>query len=285
MKKLISILCALLLILTVAAGCSRGKSEEQIKAIIKSNLDILAQDNPYEIIEKTSDINSELFDEIVALGEDALPFLELIADRGSGEISWFPDVEFEHRLWAVYAIYAIKPENYDMFSPSPDGEYTARLKVESFRSFYNYGQNFNVAQIINNATGEIVCEADMNDMVNHSAIFHPKILWSPNSDFAIIECNGQRWGNAIAINVQTKDVLVLPDEEAIINHVFPGENYELILSVPRFWFWFDSWKSDEIVKISYNVGVIMDNQDLKGWYTYDLTQRKILDIEYSVEEW
>jgi len=302
MKKFISILCALVLVLAVATGCERSKNgtnrgkitvlikskmeafiqnnPAEIIALIKTNFDILAESNLEEIQGNAGEINSELFDEIVALGEKALPFLERITNWTDEEISWYPGLEFEHRLLAVHAIYAIKPEKYDILSLSPNGEYTAQVAVASFAMFYNHGQNFNIVQIVKNATGEIVCEADMTNVVGYGGIYDAAISWSADNKFAVIECSGRRWGSAIAINVQTKDCARLPGEEEMIAYVFPGENYGSLISVPRFWFEVDSWENKSVVKISYILGEITNNREFSGWYTYDLNQGKILEIDY-----
>ncbi|MGL5434025.1 MAG: hypothetical protein ACRDBO_01325 [Lachnospiraceae bacterium] len=258
-------------------------AEENMTLLIKSNLDALAEKYPQAIFEETGTLEYNELYGIVALGEKALPFLGLIADI-SENISWYPDIKIEQRLWAVQAIYAINPEIYDLSFISPDGKYTIKLPVESFESFFNYGRSYNDVQIIENFTNKIVYTTTMNKAFNIGGLFSPKLNWSTNSKFAIIDCCGRRSGSVMAIDIQAKDYICLPGKEDAINYAFPGEDIDSILTVPRCWFSFNSWVSDEIVKIEFYVSIINEDEELSGWYTYDLNQRKIIQLSMNKDE-
>ncbi len=254
-----------------------------IAALIKYNLEALTQNDPIKILDETGFLDIELFNEIVALGEDALPYLLMLTDKSYEEISWFSNIEFEHRIWAVHAIYAIKPETYDLFFPSPDNKYTARVIVDSFRSFFNHGRSFNDIYIIENSTNKIVYKTDMkNDFT--VGVFYPDVSWSADNRFAVINCCGRRSGNTMAIDMKSKYNIYLPGAKEMINHVFPGEDADDLLITPRTWISPESWETEKIIKIEFIIMVIKDGKDFSGWYTYDLTQKKILKIEFSFDD-
>ena len=262
--------------------------EEEMKALILSHLDILAENEPDQLLDKGETIHNALFDEIVALGKDALPFLELIADRSYAGISGYEDPNgmYYQRKWAVHAIYEIKPEVYDLSFPSLDGRYTARIKVESFHSIFNYGPTFNDIQIVENSVNEVIHATKMENNVNFYGCFYTNLNWSADSRYAVIDCEGQRSGSVMAIDTYSKCDIHLPGAEEAVNHVFPGEDIYYFLVVPRVWFYFENWETDETVKIKYYIGVTENNgeKDFYGWYTYDLTKREIVEFEYSFND-
>jgi len=163
MRNISKLLCALLCLVICAAGCSLGNdggettaattaestaatttatttaattADDGIPALLKTNLDALAEKDPDELLRAQDKTARQPFDAIVALGEKALPYLEALADAEADDPSWFPDISIAQRVWALNAIYAIKPETYDLIFPSPDGKYSVRLLVASFASYY-----------------------------------------------------------------------------------------------------------------------------------------------------
>ena len=88
----------------------------------------------------------------------------------------------------------------------------------------------------------------------------------------------------MALDIQAKKYIHLPGAEEAIKHAFPGEDANTLLLVPRFGFSFDKWESDTVVKISYNVREIADEKNFSGWYTYDLVQGKVLQMEHSFDD-
>lgn len=254
-----------------------------IKLQVKAYLEKLAENNPEELSIEIDTTKSSEFNQIVALGEDALPYLEIIADRSNENVNWFPKIEFEHRLWAVHAIYAINPEVYDLSFLSPDGKYTARLIVNSLSSFYNHGISFNDVHIVENSTNKIIYTTEMNNSYHLGGLFFPEANWSADSKFVIIDCCGRRSGTVMAIDIIAKNYICLPAADEAINRVYPGEDAESLISVPRLWFNFESWETEEIVKIDFTVSVInKEDEGFSGWYTFDLVKETIK--EFVVEE-
>ena len=87
----------------------------------------------------------------------------------------------------------------------------------------------------------------------------------------------------MAIDVQSKSYILLPFMEELIDYVFSEEEDKPEILVPRSWFKFDGWESENVVKITYNVGYDVNNKNFEDFYTYDLIQKKIVDLECEYE--
>jgi len=305
MKKASIFLCVLCFVSILFTGCNSAEKKDGDEAspqttesttedstenntitIIRHNLDILAENDPNELMSETGIINNNLFDEIVAFGEEALPFLESITDRSNTSVDGYedPGAKIEQRMWAVYVIYTIIPETYDLFFVSPDDKYTVRIIVDSLESFFNHGPSYNNIKVTKNVENELAYETKMEYDDNMGGIFSPDVNWSADSRFAVVDCTGRRSGSAMVLDMQEKSDINLPGVEEAINHAFPGKDVDSLLLTPRFWFSFEAWESDTVVKISYHVGEIADGKNFSGWYTYDLVQRKVLQMEHSFDD-
>jgi hypothetical protein len=305
-KNALEVSFAMLFVFVFVAGCSfngpqdeassiitdlspTSSKDEKMIELIKSHLDILAENDSVYYLDGIDTINSNLFNEIVAFGEDALPFLEWITDRSNKSAGDYrnvsgyedPNAKIGQRIWAVHAIYAIKPEVYDLSYPSPDGKYTAKLIVDWLGSFFNHGRSFNSIQIIERPANKMIYATEMSHVVGIGGLISPDVNWSADSRFAVIDCCGRRSGSVMAIDIESKNYICLPGAEEMINYAYPEEDADSILLVPRFWFHFEGWESEESVKIGFDVGIIEEDGDFMGWYTYDLAERKTLHTEYS----
>jgi len=257
--------------------------EEPIVTLIKLKLDILAQNEPAEHHNDKSIIDNDTFKEIVALGEEALGTLELIADRSYTQIKGYEKSSDKkrQRLWAVHAIYEINPEKYDLFFPSQNDKYTVRLLADSFDSIFNHGVRYNDVWIIENATNKVIYKTDLSKAFTLGGLFYLEVAWSSDNRYAVIECQGRRSGSVMVVDLNKKSDIYLPCVEEVIDHVFPGKDVDSVIVAMRSWFTFESWESNNVVKISFSVGMLEEEKMLFGFYTYDFEKRKILNLEYD----
>jgi len=304
MKKIFALLITILFIASCAKSGDVATSDEpaetmteataaynKIETLIRKNLDLLAKDEPDAYDLEPGTIDNKFFNEIVAFGEDALPLLKLIANRDYYELEGYeePNEKREQRWWAVQAIYAIKPDIYDLIFPSSDKKYTAKVKVNSFNSIFNHGISFNDIHIIEYATNKIIYKTDMSKTFHIGGLFWPAAIWSSDNRFVVIECCGRRSGTVMAIDMLLKKDIILPEAKEAMEIVFKNEKIKPEINVPRYWFSFDKWESEKIVKIKYGVGEIfngeydVDNKNFHGWYTYDLVKKEIVNFDYTFD--
>jgi len=258
--------------------------EDEMIESIKVNLDILAKNDPDDLVEENGIIDDVLFDEIVAYGEDALPFLKEIADRSVTDIKGYedPNEKIEQRRWAVHAIYKTDPDFYDIIVPSPNGKYSLKIPVDSFWGVFNRGQDYKDITLIEISSNKIILSSEMKNYFEEGVLY-PKVNWSEDSRFVVIDCSGRHCGEVQAIDVQAMRNLFLPGIYDILEYIFPTEEMRPLDPAIRFWFEFKDWESERIAKIDFVGITVKDRTDISGWYTYDLLEEKILDLDYEFD--
>lgn len=285
MKKTVCLVLAVVLVLALAGGCGgRAASEAEIRSVLKENLNILAQRNPDSDSFEAETLEDSAFEEIVGLGDGALPFLQMITQRREAEAEVWLGVLPGHAAGyaAVLAEYAIDPSIYDLSFPSPDGRYTAAVMVDSFISFYNHGASYNDIFIADNASGEYVCRTEAKQTFFTGGLFDVKVNWSADSRFAVISCPGRRSGSTMAVDVQEKMFFCLPEAQDAVDYVYPGSDAKTLIQPARYWFDFEKWESEHVAVITFLVSVIDDGRgDFSGRYTYNIMTKEILDFEYD----
>ena len=114
----------------------RDETADFIDALLDSMLDGINDAHEFAGKIGWTDSRPDEFNSIVALGETALPYLEVITKNT--EFS-----NYFRSMTATFARHAIKPELYDLVFPSPDGKYEVRASICDFRIIgYSAGGDF-----------------------------------------------------------------------------------------------------------------------------------------------
>ncbi|MCL1859031.1 MAG: hypothetical protein FWF92_07325 [Oscillospiraceae bacterium] len=245
-------------------------SKDEIVALIDKNLDVMIEHAEYFSYESDLiDAHPDEFAEIVALGENALPYLDEII-KNSENFS-------PRKSIAMYAQYATKPELYDLVFPSPDGKYLVKATVYSFMGVGSVGNLYNV-YLLDRLTDSVIF--DLNDIV-----IGVKIEWSPDSRYFAIS-HHVSWVSATNVfDTQTGNYINLPqlnELKEVIKETLSN------FYCDREYFDFEKWISDDTIKIKVFLRIYDVDQprifDFDGWYIYDLTEEKIADMDYSIEQ-
>ncbi|MCI8388377.1 MAG: hypothetical protein HFE63_07955 [Clostridiales bacterium] len=256
-------------------------SQEEIIEIIDRNLDIIIENIDYSYTEQDY-INAHLdaFDNIVALGEIALPYLNEI---GNGYKSIGEDTFENNRCFiAKAAEYAIKPDIYDIMSLSPDDQYAVKATVHSFANLVDpfAGIDYN-ACVVDMQTNNVLITA--SDMTFNFSYNNPSVEWSDNSQYAIIQ-QGYRhyYSNVYLFDVKNSNFICLPGQteiEEILKQKLIGYDKVNGTELSFVHFYFDEWLDDNQIKItiylSNNSGYYLDI----GCYIYDLDDGKIVSLQ------
>jgi len=129
------------------------------------------------------------------------------------------------------------------------------------------------------ASSKILFTADMSKAATLGGLFLPTVNWSADSRFALIDCNGRRSGSVMALDMQKRSDFCLPETDETLGHFFPDEDAAKLIQVPRSWFTFDSWESNTLVWIHFDIGMLEDYKTFSDRYCYDLAQRKVVKYE------
>ena len=259
-----------------------GTAEDyDIKELIDRNLDIIISDTKAYLSEKEFiEAHPDEFDNIVALGEDALPYLDEIGD-GIDTISGDGSLKEKYRcIVAMAAAYRIKPELYDFVSPSPDGSYSIKASDCIFFSLLDGASEarYGKVSVIDNVTDAVI--ADFNNYGNVDAV------WSADSRYAAISLLVNDAGTLKIFDTAGRKFLSLPLDE-IVNFFendqpFPTEIHYYYFEYESLFFL--GWEADDQLKVGIRLdaGESYDPDSITGWYIYDLTERKITDYSYTL---
>ncbi len=260
-------------------------SQEEIRKIIDENLAIFSLSDISFFDQTEAEYIAqypEAFSRIVALGKDALPYLQEIGEeylRGVAET-------YPRWLIAKAAEYKIKPESYDRLFPSPDGRYAIQLSVASFVGLMDPFRDidYNVCMVACDSQSVIY---EMNGIFNFPTAMHkePRITWSDDSKYVAIE-QGYRhdYAETLIYNTTDAEAVRLPDREEI-ERLFGGPlsyiDPESEGLFDRVHFHFEGFQADGVriyIELSaYNGGGIT-----AGYYTYDLCEQSISEIEFCI---
>lgn len=263
-------------------------SEAEVKRIFEENFAVLSdtvedEENYYFGEAELIAAQPEAFAAIVALGDAALPYLTPIAQSPASFTT------ITRGLLAKILIYAIAPETYDCFFPSPDGTYTLRLRVGSFCwSTYRaiYAVRYDQASVLSAETGEVIMTA--NDYYTN-----PEVSWSPDARYcAVTNVDPVMFAITDVYALETGEVIRMPYEEIekqIIAEQVP--EYADTTTFYRFCTVVEEWISSDGVcidtvkmQLSGMVAVApVDGffQEAYGYYLYDLVNRTVLEMQYT----
>ena len=143
-------------------------------------LSVILEETEYDYTEQDYiDAHPEAFESIVALGEDALPYLTEIADQ----IETAKDCNAYTRSAVAWAIaHRIKPELYDSSYSSPDGKYTLTA-IAAFSRYvdvliYKEPWLFYTSMCVTDTeTGAVAASMEGN-------FYDLTVKWSPDSRYA-----------------------------------------------------------------------------------------------------
>jgi len=266
-------------------------TSDDIAALIDKNLDIILTGETGEINDtffykecEFIDAHPNEFAQIVALGEQALPYLDNIGKSFDCNSDW----KTQYRcLMAMYAQYAIKPELYDLVFPSPDGKYAVKASVSSFFGLLDpfMGIDYCDVRIIDYAIGAVLLDED----VTYNNI---KVDWSPDSRYAAVSQGIQRYGQRMYVfDIRNVTFITLPydeiaatirddllDEGVLKKTIYTDE----LIYYYSFRLYFDEWIAEDI-KIGIELIISASNGGIiSGWYSYDLIESKIVAIKFNI---
>ena len=255
-------------------------SEAEIAEIVDANLAILVQENALYSSEKEYiTARPEAFSAIVALGEDALPYL---MELGQNILPYDYSVENYQRILAMYAAYTIRPEQYVLSYPSPDGKYALVWEVVTFVTAVDPfgGITYNVSAL-DTETGE-TATAKAEFCKDWSASVH----WSPDSRYAAVSVGYRHsYRDVYVFDVVGAECIRLPNKEELEEMLETDLTYYDTDTDAEFscvHILFDEWGTDTVTARIMLSSVVGGGVEI-GSYTYDLAQRKIVNIGYETE--
>ena len=245
-----------------------------VEQTVNKNLDILISDMGASKTEKDYiSAHPEAFDAIVSLGEDALPYLKSAAGDNN--------TESDRRKMAMAAAYAIKPELYDLAYPSPNGEYTLVLRVESF-----FGSAYHMDQVtlygkadILDSDGKIIVSAEL-DGASDRLYDHVDVEWRPDSSYAILKLSGFFYfdvdiidiNNAVKVEIPSvkDDIIPMLDRDFAPEGSDGSEQYQVV-----------SWQGDNAVKLQFSY--YSTDITVGGTYVLNLKTGEISELDTDIK--
>ena len=252
-------------------------TDEEIKAVIDENLDILITDvnwNEDCYYEKDYiDAHPDAFENIIALGEAALPYLQEVIEK-------YPCYSFNKQenirgAIAEFVVYTIDPSLYDVISISPDEKYIFKAQVATFFGVeWGNGRTifYDKLSIIDRSTNDILVNTTYNVFYTNL-----EVNWSPDSQYAAIQ--NIEFHSSVStdiIDIKNAEFITLPSDDEI-KRLIPNSDG---LDYPEFTL--HEWLENNTVKIDifFRCGILYA---IKGFYTYSLDEHKIIDINHYIE--
>ncbi len=262
--------------------------DADIVSIIDQNLDIIMEGSD-DFIEEQDYVNArpEAFENIVALGEDALPYLEKL----TGNIGLYDtSIENKRHIIAAYLSYLIKPELYDISYPSPDGKYEIRAVVESFFTLYDpfTGVSY-MLHLVDNSDGSVIATASgAYSLANASG--ESLISWSLDSKYAMFEDSYRHmYTNIILFDTTNSSCHTLYDEGGL--ETFAKRDFSYTSPDGTVWDRvhcnFAEWGEDSL-KITLSLASAAGGRLTFGSYVYEIPTKHAQRLEYDLdldEQW
>lgn len=237
-------------------------------SVVNENLDILLG-NYSEFDDEQNYITAhpEAFAAIVALGEDAISYLDNVSD---GFVLYDSSVDNYRRIIAMAARYAIKPELYDLVYPSPDGRLELKLMPETFYTLWDpFGGIEYSVHITDLETGESITPLNTETVVSGDV----HVEWSPDSRYVAVSRSHRHdftdllvfdIGNAARINLSDRTTLeALFGRELVIYDSETGIDYD------RIHCYFEEWGEGSIT-VSVFLRSAVGGEVIFGRFEYDL---------------
>ena len=259
-------------------GDTVSPSEEEIAGIVDANLAILVQENVVYSSEKEYiTAQPEAFSAIVSLGDAALPYL---TEMGENILPYDYSAENYRRILAMYAAYTIRPEQYVLSYPSPDGKYALVWEVVTFVTAVDPfgGITYNV-NALDTETGEIAT-AKAEVCKNESASLH----WSPDSRYAAVSVGYRHsYRDVYVFDIGRGECVRLPGEgelEAMLGKDLTYYDADTDEEFSCVHILFDEWGTDTVTARIMLSSVVGGGVEI-GSYTYDLAKREITSCDLS----
>lgn len=252
-----------------------------IEDIIDRNLDILIGNSENFTSEKDAiAAHSEAFDEIVSLGETALPYLQKLAE----EIKDYDDsAENLQRIMAKYTAYVIDPQSWqqDIIIPSPDGKYAIKATIDSFLPTIDPYCNSEYNLTVVDANNIIIFAFEGSYDIWDDA-YELSIAWAPNSRYVFKTSSYRHYYTTLSVfSMDDNAYFNLPGETQIEERL--GENLvlydpELGTELSYYHLAIDEWCDEDTVRVSITLSNNSGQYAEAGYYQYNLVDQQIMDI-------
>ena len=256
-------------------GDTVSLSEEEIAGIVDANLAILVPENAVYSSEKEYiTAQPEAFSAIVALGDAALPYL---TEMGQNLLPYDYSAENYRRILAMYAAYTIRPEQYVLSYPSPDGKYALVWEPVTFITATDPfgGITYNVG-VLDPETGETAA-AKAELYKDESASVH----WSPDSRYAAVSVGYRHsYRDVYVFDIGRGECVRLPGEgelEAMLGKDLTYYDADTDEEFSCVHILFDEWGTDTVTARIMLSSVVGGGVEI-GSYTYDLAKREITQL-------
>jgi len=163
------------------------------------------------------------------------------------------------------------PEVDHQAAESPDG----RLRIETFgtNDVVTAGGYFPPEEI------RMVDIAAEKIIWSFEALYHNHFLWSPDSRYVAIDRQARTWGDALIVDTSDFSVIELPYQETLTAYWKNGTMSEQENGRSDPYFKIEEWPDNERLVVSFEWYGAGDDF-YRGTYTYDVAQRKILEVEW-----
>ncbi len=256
-------------------------ADTDLAAAVDHYLDLLMPDvESYSDVQSVRDRHPEVFDALVALGEDAVPLLQ---ERGLGiRATYDRSPENFRRMLACTMAQAISPQLYQTDYPSPDGKYAVRAEVDShFTAWDPFLSTAYTLSLVDLTSGETLASLGGGHSLENAYVGfdRPPFLWSEDSRYTVYESGYRHYFTSVYLfdTVQGKIVL-LPGEkelEALIgeNLIYTEDDFTAEQVHCHFAAWYgDCMKIDVLLKSTFGGGAEI------GYYIYDIYFDQIIEF-------
>ncbi len=264
-----------------APDAAPSLSEEEIAAIVDEQLALLVPEarkvtSEAEYISKAP----EAFDAILALGPDAVPYLEKLA---SGIAVGDASADNYRRILAKAASYAIAPEHYDVLWPSPDGSLAVKAVPDTFLGMAEPDGSVGYSlSLIDASNGMIKIPTSLT--VSAEALQEGvNAVWSPDGRYAAVHHTGEHGGTVYLFSVEERAFFPLPGKtelDAALGELMAawdaGSGSVLAFVHPIV----TEWPDADTVRVSLTLKGSGDASLGAGFYTYHLKNRAITALAY-----
>ena len=256
-------------------------TDEEIKAVIDENLDILMTDSDEYYSEKEFiDAHPKAFENIIAMGEAALPYLQEIVEE-------HPHRHIMHQqnlcgVVAEAAAYTINPGLYDLIYISPDEKYILKAQIGTFFGTEWGGRRiieYNKLSIIDNSTKHILINTTVTLTNRYYGLYtNLEVNWSPDSQYVAVQSSDiKTYTTTDIFDIKNIRLITLPSADEILSMTSNNDYYDYTESI------IGEWLQNNIVKINvflrHNISYFIE-----GFYTYNFDEDKIVIINCDQSE-
>ena len=247
--------------------------ETDVQALVSAAMDIILQ---YDGIGGADDFIAaypSAYQQIISLGEDALPALQSILDEST---------DGDRQNIARYAMNEIDPSLYECAFASPDGRYILSLcDVDGINTPI---QCYNGYHLDDAKTGEELYKGSIATLITD-------VDWSEDGRYAVITAGDERYVSVpIILNLETLSEICINTNDITnaIDAALPDKGYtDFTLSKFAYSYHYriTEWLGDDTVKIQlYSALGAGGNEGLlSATFTFDLTDGSFSELEFEVQ--